>query len=65
MEITESEQTKAGIEPLIKVSALEKSTGISRFKWYALARAKKIPMYSCGRALRFRLSEIVEWMQER
>ena len=64
MEMTESEQPQAEIEPLIKIEPLEKATGISRYKWYALARAKKIPVYTCGRALRFRLSEILAWMQD-
>jgi excisionase family DNA binding protein len=64
MEITEFEQPQADIEPLIKIEPLEKATGISRFQWYALAREKRIPVYTCGRALRFRLSEILKWMKE-
>jgi len=61
--ITEGENPMGGIEQLIKVRPLEVATGISKYKWYALARAKKIPTYGCGRALRFKLSEILAWMR--
>lgn len=64
MALTECKETKADIEPLLKIEPLEKATGISRFKWYALAREGRIPVYGCGRALRFKLSEILEWMKE-
>jgi len=38
---TECKKPESNVEALIKVKPLELATGISRFKWYLLAREKK------------------------
>jgi excisionase family DNA binding protein len=45
-----------------KVTAL--GLGVSRFTLYRLAAARKIPTYRCGKAIRFDMEEIREWMRQ-
>ncbi|MCA9420454.1 MAG: excisionase family DNA-binding protein [Nitrospira sp.] len=49
-------------EPLLTIKDLSSAVNLS--KWYLYrAAAKGMPHYRAGRALRFRLSEIMEWMK--
>lgn len=60
----EDKETKETVEALLNVDALAQATGISRFQWYRFAKGGKIPTYRAGKSVRFKLSEILQWMKE-
>ena len=50
-------------DPLVKVSFAAKATGLNKYFLYRLANAGKIPCYRAGRAIRFSIPELLEWMK--
>ena len=48
---------------LVKVEDAAHSIGLNKHFLYKLAAAGKIPCYRAGRALRFSIPELLEWMR--
>ena len=49
---------------LVKIDVASKATGLSRNYLYRLSAAGKIPYFKAGKALRFDIVELKEWMRE-
>jgi len=48
---------------LVKATEAARSTGLSKYFLYRLAAKGKIPFYRAGKALRFSVRELREWMK--
>ncbi len=48
---------------LVMVGLASKATGLNRYYLYRLAAQKKIPHYRAGKAVRFSVPELLEWMR--
>jgi excisionase family DNA binding protein len=48
---------------LVKVGDAARSIGLNKHYLYKLAAAGKVPCYRAGRALRFCIPELLEWMR--
>ena len=48
---------------LVKAELAAKATGLNRYFLYRLAAQGRIPCYRAGRALRFSIPELLEWMK--
>ena len=51
-------------DQLEKVDAAAKATGLNRFTLYKLAKRGILPHYKAGRAIRFDVEEVKNWMRE-
>jgi excisionase family DNA binding protein len=52
----------AMLEPYIDIKELEKLTKLPRSWLYAQAAGGHLPHYKCGKYLRFKISEIEQWL---
>ena len=48
---------------LVMVDLASKATGLNRHYLYRLAAQNKIPHYRAGKAVRFCIPELLEWMK--
>ncbi len=55
--------TSAAPEPTVSVKAAAAFLGVSRSLVYAWVERKQVPHYRLGRSIRFRLSELDEWLK--
>lgn len=49
---------------LVKADLAAKATGLNKFYLYRLGAQGQIPRYKAGRAVRFSIPEILEWMKK-
>ena len=49
--------------PLVPVGLASKATGLNRHYLYRLAAQNKVPHYRAGKAVRFSIPELLEWMR--
>ena len=49
---------------LVKAELAAKATGLNKFFIYRLGAEGQIPRYKAGRAVRFSIPEILEWMKK-
>ena len=49
---------------LVKVERAAQSTGLNKIFLYRLGAEGQIPRYKAGRAVRFSIPEILEWMKK-
>jgi len=49
---------------LVKIDVASKAIGLSRNYLYRLSAEGKIPYFKAGKALRFDIAELKEWMRE-
>ncbi len=49
--------------PLVTVGLASKATGLNRHYLYRLAARNKVPHYRAGKAVRFCIPEVLEWMK--
>jgi len=52
-------------EKLVKAPMVEAVVDVSRYTLWALVRANRIPHYKINRGVRFRISEVVDFMKNR
>jgi len=50
------------LEPFLDIRELEKITKLPRSWLYSQAAKGYLPHYKCGKYLRFKISEIEEWL---
>ena len=55
--------TSAAPEPTVSVKAAARFLGVSTSLVYAYVERKQVPHYRLGRSIRFRLSELDEWLK--
>jgi excisionase family DNA binding protein len=48
---------------LVKAELAARATGLNKHFLYKLAAAGKVPCYRAGRALRFSIPELLDWMR--
>ena len=48
---------------LVMVDVASKATGLNRHYLYRLAAQNKVPHYRAGKAVRFCIPELLEWMK--
>ena len=48
---------------LVMVDLASKATGLNRYYLYRLAAQNKVPHYRAGKAVRFSIPELLEWMK--
>ncbi len=48
---------------LVKAELAAKATGLNKYFIYRLAAEGQIPCYRAGRAIRFSIPELMEWMK--
>ncbi len=48
---------------LVMVDLASKATGLNRHYLYRLAAQNKVPHYRAGKAVRFSVPELLEWMK--
>ena len=48
---------------LVMVDLASKATGLNRHYLYRLAAQNKVPHYRAGKAVRFCIPEVLEWMR--
>lgn len=54
----------SAVEPLVDAEAVSRLLGVRKQRVYSLAHDDGLPHYLVGRYMRFRVSEVEEWIQD-